>query len=100
MFFSLFLFATITCAESFIKVKNGCFFSGDSLYYFLGTNWECTELFKIESPRQRNKILADELDLMLRYGIKNLRVSLDLDSTVFRRIVGVVTCLFLQAWIT
>lgn len=59
------------------------FFSGDSLYYFWGTNWECTELFKIESPRQRNKILADELDLMLRYGIKNLRVSLDLDSTVF-----------------
>lgn len=82
LFFSLFLFATITCAESFIKVKNGCFFSGDSLYYFFGTNWECTELFKIESPRQRNKILAGELDLMLRYGIKNLRVSLDLDSTV------------------
>lgn len=77
LFFCIF---TVIGAENFIKVKNGRFFSGDTFYSFFGTNWRYLESFEFKSSRQRDKILTEELDLMSYYGIKNLRISLNLDS--------------------
>ena len=56
-----------------ISIKDSKFYKGDSLYYFVGTNYWYGPLIAAKNIGDRKRLLK-ELDLMQEIGIDNLRI--------------------------
>lgn len=58
----------------FVRVEDGRFMRGDSVYEFVGTNFWYGPILASEGRGGDRRRLADELDLMQQIGINNLRI--------------------------
>lgn len=67
-------------AADFVSVKDSHFLYKERPYYFCGVNWNVTELLQSLSHKQKNKVIAEELNLMVRYGINDLRITVGMDT--------------------
>lgn len=75
-----FVLGQFAFAADFIGVKDGHFLYNEQPYYFCGVNWNVTEVLQSVPHKQKNKVIAEELNLMVRYGINDLRITVDIDT--------------------
>ena len=61
-------------AKEFVRVENGNFMIGDSVYRFIGTNFWYGAILGSEGRGGNRERLHQELDLLQQYGIDNLRI--------------------------
>lgn len=61
-------------SSEFVRVENGCFMVGDSLYRYIGTNFWYGAILGSEGRGGDRVRLAKELDQLEELGINNLRV--------------------------
>ena len=60
--------------KEFVRVENGEFMIGDSVYRFVGTNFWYAPIIASEGRGGNRKRLSQELDTLQKYGINNLRI--------------------------
>lgn len=80
LIFCCFFFIHFAFAADFVSVKDCHFLYKERPYYFFGVNWNVTELLQSLPHKQKNKVIAEELNLMARYGINDLRITVGMDT--------------------
>ena len=60
--------------KEFVRVENGKFMIGDSVYRFVGTNFWYAPIIASEGRGGNRERLLQELDTLQKYGINNLRI--------------------------
>ena len=60
--------------KEFVRIENGYFMIGDSVYRYIGTNFWYGAILGSEGRGGDRERLKEELDLLQNYGINNLRV--------------------------
>lgn len=81
LYFLLFTLLLISCnkpvsesSPNFVRVENGEFMIGDSIYRYVGTNFWYGAILGSEGRGGNRERLLKELDLMQQTGINNIRV--------------------------
>lgn len=66
--------------KEFVRVENGKFMIGDSIYRFIGTNFWYGAIIGSEGRGGNRERLHQELDILQKYGIDNLRILIGGDG--------------------